>query len=581
MANTGKMSKTNRHAPFFVVICVFFAFFMSAWVSGRVFERLPHLEDELAYVYQARIFARGAWTIPTPEPRIAYWQPFLIDDAITGQRFSKYTAGWSGMLALGEVAGQAWVINAFFAALNVALVFRLGASAFNRDVGMIAALLLAFSPMALLLNGSLMGHSAALCYALAFMLAYWHLARVQRGRVALVAGTMLGLLLVTRPLTFVMVALPFVAWSGVRLLQAWRGQMFLRTLRPLVLLAGVAILLGGLVPLYNWQATGNPTENLYTRIWAYDRIGFGVCCGRNGHTLEKGFRHARFDLSLLASDLWGWQLDPITPEDVQHLRTESTYWTAIGLSFAPLLVGALGAMVWALRRKWLAGIWWLGACAWCVVPVAWLNVTLLRDASFAWAWIGAGVVWLLLPVLYTGASQDRKKAFVMALVALCGLFIVVQMAYWIGAQRYSTRYWYEAIGAAALLSALPCAWAVAKLPRWRKSLYAVLVAVCAVSLLHYSVPRIGALHQFNNVSQVWLDKLEDLPRPLLILVDAPSGSASWRAYGTFLGVTSPFLDSQIVVARDTGGLRERILARFAGYSVLVASAEGDTLTFKE
>ncbi len=562
----------------------FWAFAASAWVSGGVFERLPHLEDELAYLYQARIFARGMWTIPTPDPRLAYWQPFLIDDPETGQRFSKYTAGWSGALALGEAAGQAWLVNALFAALNVSLVYRLGASVFRRDVGRIAALLLAFSPMALLLNGTLMGHTAALTYALAFALCYWRLAHGGSTRAALLAGAMLGLLLVTRPLTFVIVALPFVAWSGARLLCAWRSGALGRTLRPLLLLTVVTLLLGSIIPLYNGQATGKPLENLYTRIWAYDRVGFGACCGRNGHTLEKGFRHARFDLSLLAADLWGWQLEPITPDLVQHLRTEADYWRATGFSFVPLLLGAAGVTVWAARRKLLAGAWWAGATAWCVAPVAWLDPALTRDAAFAWAWIGVGAAWLLLPVVgraLRNGTHDTQQTTALLLLAWCGLIVVVQMAYWIGSQRYSTRYWYEAIGAAAILSALPLAWLMARLPRWRVGVYALLACVCLLSLWHYSTPRLNALYQFNNVSRTWLARIADQPKPLLLIVNGASNGVSWRAYGTFLGVTSPFLDSAIVVARDTGGQRERILARFPNRHVLDAYAEGEQLTFEK
>ena len=103
-----------------VVALAFFAFFMSAHLSRTVFERLPHLEDEVAYLFQARVFARGDIVIETPNPRRAYWQPFVVDHE--GLRFSKYTPGWSALLSLGVNLGQTWVINAFFALLTVALV---------------------------------------------------------------------------------------------------------------------------------------------------------------------------------------------------------------------------------------------------------------------------------------------------------------------------------------------------------------------------------------------------------------------------------------------------------------------------
>src|SRR5215207_44398 len=111
------------------LLLVLAAFFMSALVSRTVFDRLPHLEDEVAYLYQARTYAGGNLVIDTPEPRRAFWMPFLLDQ--NGHRFGKYTPGWSMQLALGVLMGQEWVINAFLAALTVAVVYRLGREIFN------------------------------------------------------------------------------------------------------------------------------------------------------------------------------------------------------------------------------------------------------------------------------------------------------------------------------------------------------------------------------------------------------------------------------------------------------------------
>ena len=81
------------------LLLVLFSFFMSALVSDRVFERLPHLEDEVAYLFQAKTYAGGHLVIDTPNPRRAYWQPFVLDQ--NGVRFGKYTPGWPLILAPG------------------------------------------------------------------------------------------------------------------------------------------------------------------------------------------------------------------------------------------------------------------------------------------------------------------------------------------------------------------------------------------------------------------------------------------------------------------------------------------------
>jgi len=508
------------------LLLAFFAFTMSALVSRAVFERLPHLEDEVAYLFQAKTLAGGQLTVAIPEPRRAYWQPFVVDYDETGQRFGKYPPGWPLLLAAGVLSGQAWLVNALFAAMTVALVYRLGRELFSPDTGAIAAALTAFSPMALLLNGTLMGHTAALWTAVLFMYA---LLRVERGRGALrwgaLGGLALGLLVINRPLTAVGVAAPFVVYAALRLLAALRGgwRPFAQALRPLLALAAITLIVGAAVPLYSYAATGDPTKNLYTLVWPYDRVGFGECCGRSGHTIEKGIRHLRFDLSLMAADLYGWQVGRITPELQAHLRTESGYWPPLGLSWLLLPFGLLAGA----RRRW---------------------------------------TWLL------------------ALSAIS--LMAAHLAYWIGAQRYSTRYYFEALAALSLISALPLAWLIAR-SRRRGLVYAALALALVYSLYAYSTPRIQALYRFNEISRETLEGVaarRDGDRPVLVLVSGPDSGdrrVRWRALGALMAVTSPYLDSEIVGAWDTlrPGVRAAILARFPERQVIEMRAEGNFAYF--
>ncbi len=61
-----------KRASLLALICVFLAFAASALVSRDIFERVPHLEDEFAYLYQARIFAHGDVSITTPQPIVPF-----------------------------------------------------------------------------------------------------------------------------------------------------------------------------------------------------------------------------------------------------------------------------------------------------------------------------------------------------------------------------------------------------------------------------------------------------------------------------------------------------------------------------
>ncbi len=648
-----------------VLLLALFAFGMSALLSQTVFERLPHLEDEVAYLYQARIFARGDIVIDSPETSRIFWQPFIVDRG--GNRFSKYTPGWSAQLALGILMGEYWVINAFFAMLTVAVTYRLAREIFNPQAGLIAAALFAFSPMALLLNATLMSHTSALFWTTLFLYAYW---RLERGRHAtrwgLLGGLALGALVATRPLTAVAVALPVVVWSVLRLVRAFslteeasavsnkqtdainraptpqrgigtRSAQLFSVLRPLIALSLVTILLSVSVPLYNRAAVGDPLFDLYRLVWDYDRIGFGQGYGRNGHTLTKAFNHGRFDLSLTAADLFGWQLGTITdangevfPDVVTQLTTEGDYWLRTGVSWVLLPFG----LIVAFRRKsvWVA-LWFLILFGWMRFAFEWQNGAQMTNPVFAWLWICVAFAWLFAPFLML---RQHREVWTWILVAVTLALLGFQMTYWIGAQRYSTRYYYEALTAVCILSALPVAWLVrrftpisgrdqsppaeteasqevisvgtrpaasaASAPQtdaplrvptsqhgWRQYgpsvVYGLFAALLLYSLIAYSLPRIGVLYGFNHVNRERIAEIEARREPgRAVLVIINGDDVRWRAFGALMASTSPYLDSPIVAAwnfQDSDTLRADILARFPDRQVIEMDAQGEEAWFTD
>jgi hypothetical protein len=665
------------------IALAFFSFFMAALVSRTVFERLPHLEDEMAYIYQARIFARGEVVIETPQPWRAFWQPFVLEYRETGSTFGKYSPGWPAMLAIGVILGQMWVINALAAALTVALVYRLGLEIFDPDVGLIAAALTAFSPMALLLNATYMSHTTALTLFTLFMYAFWRIDRIispQRGvprpvepdssapqpdmalemidspdpvaetpvrtrsharsllMWGLLAGAALGLLTVNRPLTAIAVVVPFVLWAGLRVIQAalddsraHQGRRFPQTfarLRPYLALSVVTIMISAAIPLFNLAAVDDPGYNLYTLVWPYDQVGFGTCCGRSslpenggeGHTIVKGVRHARFDLSLTAADLFGWHVErdslqpaAITDPLVDHLRNQADYWEPIGLGFFIIALGLLAG----LRPPW--------AKAWIVIGILWLVIPMIRDEPFLkgfptepeindpydvvlrvlagggaewdalsrgnpnyanaesiemlWRWLGIGALWMVVPplVLITRRQTDHQTLWTWLLLAVFVAIVGLHLAYWIGSQRYSTRYYYEALTALMLIAAL----FFAQVGRFigRPALYGALSVLLLFGLYTYSTPRIGALRGFNFISQALIEEVESRrtdDRPVLVIVTGVgTNDVRWRSYGALMAVTDPFLDSEIVAARDfapNSDIREQLLAMFPDRQVIDLNA---------
>ncbi|MBK8027632.1 MAG: glycosyltransferase family 39 protein [Chloroflexi bacterium] len=627
--------KLSLHALAALGLCLF-AFVMSAVISRTTFERLPHLEDEYAYLFQARTLARGDLVIETPQPRRAFWQPFVLDR--NGNRFGKYTPGWPMLLAGGSMVGQEWIVNASLAALTVAVVYALGRDLFGRDTGLIGAALAAFSPMALLLNATLMGHTSALFAGVLALYAYLRLERaltrkhpdleapVEPARMpspvwteeeeagapaspvgtttklrlpgssdltegmertthgsslrpspfvwALVCGLALGLLAANRPLTGAAFALPLVARAGAWLLGRWTGHVggFWPWLRPHLVIAAAALALFATVPLYNTAAIGNPTANLYTLVWSYDCVGFEGC-GRSGHTLEKGFRHARFDLTLTAADLFGWQA-PLTLTNAarEHLINEGDTYPSLGLSWVLL---PFGLLIGLRRRWWLAVVWGAFlAAAYALVNA--YGPALLTEPRVGWAWVIGVALWTLIPVVWL---RDRRAVWTWILLTTAVLVIDLQLAYWIGSQRYSTRYYFEGLAGAALLSALPLGALIRRIPSARPLVYGLLGGLLLIALTVYTLPRIDLLRGYNRISQAQIREVNarrEGDRQVLVLVTG--GDVRWRAYGPLMASTSPYLDSPIVAAWDysNGGdpaVRQAILDRFPDRQVIEMGAE--------
>jgi hypothetical protein len=368
-------------------------------------------------------------------------------------------------------------------------------------------------------------------------------------------------------------------------------------LKPLLLLSICTLILASSIPAFSWVATGDPGQNLYELVWDYDRVGFGEGYGRNTHRIAKGFNHTRFDLTLTAADMFGWQFEPIGEEEVNHLVNEADYYPARGYSFVLLPFGLIMGIFfyepkdWKNRLMWFS-VWALLAFYWAIFPHElsnpnsnfWpvfnffkLQASLIDDPTFSWFWVITALGWLYLPLINFLHDKKPQAAYTWLMMTLVLGIVVVQMTYWIGSQRYSTRYYYEALAAAALLTAIPLGWLAQKFSR--KLILAAVLGLSIFTLYFYSTPRINVLYHFNGVRGDLIAEVEAArvdERPILVIVNGPTSPDServrWAAYGSLLGVTSPYLDSDIVVVRDTGGMREQLIAAYPDRQVIDVDA---------
>lgn len=382
----------------------------SALVADRIFERVPHIEDEHAYLFQAQVFALGRLWAPTPEEPAFFSVPFLVD--YEGRRFGKYPPGHALALAPGMLAGHPWLVNPVAGAAALAGIVWLGAGLFGRGPALLAGLLGLTSPFFLLQSGSLLAHPTTLLGFVVFLVAWRRLETAGGQGAALVAGLALAFVFLSRPFTALGLMVPWVVLALSRLRGAtWR--------RSVIVLAGASAL--GPLGLAAYQAalTGSPWQSTYTLYWPYDRPGFGPGIGVLGaHTPAQGLANIAENLGALQEWLLGWPaplglvpfvlgLAPVVRVLVRRgdrTLADAERWTV-------LLAASAGSLVVVHGAYWTSGLMYGPRYMFEALP-AWL----LLSGKGLW-WLGeVGDRWL-------GASAGRRAGITGVLVVTAALAV--------------------------------------------------------------------------------------------------------------------------------------------------------------
>ncbi|MDH4046494.1 MAG: glycosyltransferase family 39 protein, partial [Gemmatimonadota bacterium] len=303
-------TRIDRWVPWLLAA---FVAVLSGWLAVTVFERVPHMEDEVAFIFQAKQLASFGLTGPAPPVPDAFMTYLLDTEA--GRWFATTKPGWPLVLAIGVSAGAPWLVNPVLAAVCVLLLHALALRLTDRGTAHLVGLLGATSPWVLFLAASQMGHILPLLLTVgAFLLIHMAVER-QRPFLALAAGLALGYGVLTRPLDGVVVGV----LAGVYLLIESRVRW--RLLIPFAVgCVGGSI---GLLP-YNAGVSGAPLRDpmmgYLDRLWypGANRLGFGDDIGppggwgnldpAPGHGLAEAVLNANQNLYNLNFELHGWAL---------------------------------------------------------------------------------------------------------------------------------------------------------------------------------------------------------------------------------------------------------------------------------
>lgn len=419
-----------------------------AWgVHHLVLGAIPHVSDEVAYLFQAEALAQGRLGFPPPPDWEAFG--FLHTRVQDGLWHGIMSPGWPALLAPGVALGLPGLVNPLFAGLSVVALHRyLLRSGASAELARLAALALAASPFLVVLAGSSMAHAAALALFLGFALA-WRRALDARSLLAAGgAGLALGVGILVRPVDALVTALPFGA------VMAWRALAVPRLRGAAALLAAGGLLGVGLTLAYNAAVTGDPWVFAQTRYFEEHTpgqrfgLGFGDDMGTRVHGPEWPGYHPR-DVPRVT----GHRL-AVALEDVHGLA---------------LLTAA--ALVYALRRRAAApGLRELLAAAGLLVAAYAAHFYHgiaygARHYFLALPALAVATAWPLARGLARGGEPARRARAALA-AGLATLVLVVaplRVAEYAGAYRGASPALREAVREAGLARALvlvdPAHWA--------------------------------------------------------------------------------------------------------------------------
>lgn len=279
-------------SAFVLIFCVLF--------NVLVFERIPHVHDEIAYLFQAKIFAGGKLYARSPCAQESFDFPHMINN---GKWYSIYPPGFPFLLTLGLFFRAPWLINPLLAALSIILFYCLGREIYDRQSGIWTALLGATSIWLLLMSSTMMSHTASMFFNALFLFFVFRSLRTPTIPNGLLAGASLGLAFLVRPYNAILFSLPLILIYAAGLFREPKKR-----LRNFMAFAGIVALFASVLLAYNYLTNGHPLKMGYVALYGKS---YTVVFGRPAtldydYTPMFGAGQMFDNLKALNSYLFGW-----------------------------------------------------------------------------------------------------------------------------------------------------------------------------------------------------------------------------------------------------------------------------------
>lgn len=315
----------------FLVSSFLVFFLITNLISLLVFEHLPHVQDSIAQLFHAKIFALGHFTAPPPaEPEFFRFLQMILRE----QWYSQYPPGHILILAPAVLVGIPWIVNPLLGSLSVLLLYFLGTDLYGEKTGRTAALLGLASPFLLFMSSEFMNHTTALFFFLLFLLFLTRAVRSGRFLDGLISGGALGWLVLTRPYSAAALALPFLVYGLFVLIRRGPSVWHAGTGFVVSLLFFLSLLLG-----FNFITNGDPLEFGFQTLWGNQVTpGFGGSNAGEAHTPLKGITQTLSSLNGINKYLFEWPLPSLIFVAVLFASRGKGVWDyLLGVSFLSVL----------------------------------------------------------------------------------------------------------------------------------------------------------------------------------------------------------------------------------------------------
>jgi len=296
--------KTSKYL-IWVYLLAALVFLTTNLISLYIFNRTPHIHDEAAYDFQAKIFLNGRLYVHSPCAAEIFDFPHVINN---GRWYSQYPPGFPALLSIGYIFKAPWIINTIFASLTIILIFFLGIELFDEKVAFLASLFASLSYWFLILSSTMLSHTTHLFFCTLFLLFYIRFIKRPGLTNSLIAGFGFFVALLIRPYESVLLAIPPALY--LLFLMFKEPKKYLKAALPMAFMAALSLMA---LLAYNYGTTGDPLKMGYIERYGPEH---GIGFGRKGytdtpHTFLRGTNLTAKHFYQLHLHLFGWPISSL------------------------------------------------------------------------------------------------------------------------------------------------------------------------------------------------------------------------------------------------------------------------------